>query len=148
MKGKKIAVIATSLATVGVLLAGSGVVSAANQPGTTLVDTIAQRFNLDKSQVQTVVDNFRTERQVDREQKYQQRLQKAVDQHTITASQKDLILAKHKEIQDFLKTLKGKTPAERRQALKTERDQVRTWADDNHIPIRFLLPIAGLGRGL
>jgi polyhydroxyalkanoate synthesis regulator phasin len=147
MKRRTIAAIVTSGAAVGILaLAGTGMVSAESQDQSSLVDKIASHFNLNKTDVQKVVDDFKTEHQAERDSRYQDRLQKAVDQGQLTAEQKDKILAKHKELEDFRASLKDKTPEQRHDAMKNKHDELKKWADDNNIPLRFLLPVGGPGH--
>lgn len=126
-----------------------GVSLAANaqaNDGNTLVDKIAEKFNLNKADVQKVFDDNKAENQAERQQKLEQRLDKAVSDGKITSSQKEEILAKLKDFQSFIDSLKGKTPAERRVAIKAKKKELRQWAKDNKIPEGILMP-AGIRAG-
>lgn len=141
---KKIALIAASAGAVGILaLAGMGAVSAEGQNGSSLVDKIAQHFNLNKEDVQKVFDEAKDERQAEHEQKLKDKLDQAVKDGKMTQAQADQIVAKLKELKDFRTSLKDKTPQERHEALKDKRDELRQWAKDNNIPLRYLMPLGG-----
>lgn len=72
------------------------------------------------------------------QKKIADRLQQAVEAGKLTAEQRDLILAKLKELQAFRESLKDKTPKERHQALKQKHQELKTWAKDNKIPLPLL----------
>jgi hypothetical protein len=128
------------VSTLGII----GLASAAtSQPGS-LASEIAQKFHLNQSDVQAVIDQHRTEAQGSREQKYEERLTQAVTDGKLTSAQKDQILAKHKELMSFMDSLKGKTPAERRTAMEQKRTELQQWAKDNKIPAGYL---GGFGHG-
>lgn len=123
-----------SLAGIGAAMAASGSAGSSN-----LVDNIASHFHLDKAAVQQVVDQTKQQNQTAHEQKYEDRLAKAVTDGKITAAQKDLILAKHNELVSTRQSLKGKTPAERRAALTQERTDLQAWEKANNIPAGYLM---------
>jgi hypothetical protein len=145
------AVVASTLGLGGM---GVGVVSAATDTKpATLVDELAQKFNLKTSDVQAVFDQHKTEMDTYRTQQITTKLDDAVSRGTITSAQKDLILKKLDELKtqreankDKMKTMTG---TERRDAMKTERDALRTWADQNKIPTDLLqsLMMGPGGRG-
>ncbi|HSX01994.1 MAG TPA: hypothetical protein VLI05_01625 [Candidatus Saccharimonadia bacterium] len=140
------AALAGSVALAG--LAGVGIASAATgtKPAS-LVDELAQKFNLNKADVQAVFDQHRSEAQSDHEAKYEQRLAADVAAGKLTAAQKDQILAKHQEVLSFMESLKGKSAADRKAALDQERHQLQQWTKDNSIPARYV--VGGLGlRGM
>jgi outer membrane murein-binding lipoprotein Lpp len=110
-----------------------------------LASEIAQKFNLKPSDVQVVIDQHRGEVQTAHEQAYEQRLAQAVTDGKLTAAQKDQILAKHKELLSFMESLKGKTPQERRAAMKQERADIQSWEKANNIPAGYL---GGFGPGM
>ena len=130
-------------------ITGMGVASAAtsgtgsSDDGTSsLVDKLASKFNLDKSDVQAVFDEERTERQAERQQEIEERLTQAVTDGKITEDQKDKILAKMKEMESQRESnhdkFKDMTEDERHEAMKSEMDSLKTWADENDIPMEYL----------
>ena len=131
----KKALLATGATTIVGLASFGAVASAATSgnanSGDTLVDKIATKFNLNKSDVQAVFDEDRQAHQAKMDQKMEDRLNQAVKDGKITSDQKDQILAKHKEIQAYMESLKDKTPEERRTLMKSKMDEMRQWAEDN-----------------
>jgi len=111
-----------------------------------LAAKIASAFHLNQADVQKVIDQNRDEHQAQMEQKYEDRLSQAVTDGKITSAQKDLILAKHKEVQSFMESLSGKTAADRKNAMQTEMQQVKQWAQDNNVPFNLVMPVhRGMG---
>lgn len=155
--------IKNTLAAVAVVLTAAGVgaigVTQANaqtattdNPMTSLVQKIAQKFNLNQSDVQAVFDQDRTDRQAQMEAKYQEQLSQYVSDGKITQTQKDLISAKHKEIQakhqSQMQSMKNMNDADREAAMeakKTERTELENWAKENNIDMKYLMPF-GKGR--
>jgi len=142
----------------GLALLGGGVALAAtNSTGTNpmsaLVTAIAQKFNLNPSDVQAVVNQVHTDQKTAMTAKMQQlfsdRLTQAVTDKKLTQAQADLINAKRAELQSFEQSLNGKTPAEKQAALKTEMASLKQWSTDNNIPQGFLMTFGGrrMGRG-
>jgi len=103
-----------------------------------LVQMIADKFHLNVSDVQQVFDQNRANEQADRQAKAKEFLDAAVKDGKITQAQEDLIVAKQKEIQTFMDSLKGKSAADRKTAMQTEMTQVAQWAKDNGISQRYL----------
>lgn len=142
-----------SLLTGGVVTAvglstvlGMGLASA--QSGTAgtsgLIDKIAQKFNLNKADVQAVFDEDKAARQADRQAKEKQRLDQAIQDGKLTQEQEDKIIAKQAELRTQMEaereTLKDKTEAERRTLMEQRRTELEKWATDNNIPLEYLHP--------
>lgn len=127
-------------------LAGSGIVSASasgsSQPGKppSLADQIASRFHLNKNDVQTVISQNRAEHQAERQQKFENRLDRAVKDGKITSTQKTEILAKLAALKTYRESLKGKSPQEIHKLMKAQRDELRAWALQNGIPVQYVMP--------
>lgn len=124
-----------------------------NNPMSGLVSAIAQKFNLNASDVQQVFDEQRgkmqEERQQEMQQKFAERLSKAVSNGKITQDQANLITAKHTEMQTFMKSLEGKTKEEMRTLRKAQMDSLKQWAQDNNIPMQYLqFGGGGFGKGM
>ena len=73
--------------------------------------------------------------------RYEQRLSTAVNKGKLTPSQGQAILAEHTTL---VAQLTGTTRAERKQERKIVRQEARTWAQQQHVPVRWLG--FGLGR--
>lgn len=142
---KKPWLIGGTLATVALVMGGASLTFAQSSSATSnnLVNEIAQHFNLNKADVQKVVDQHTEEQQAERTQKIQERLDALVKKGTLTADQEAKIIAEQKDISTFRASLKGKSAAERKAALATEKTQVEVWAKNANIPVKYLLP--GLG---
>lgn len=145
-KYKRTLIIAAGAVTVlgGLTLAGAGLASAANpNPESNLADVLVSKFHLNKSEVQQVIDEHRRSRhdamRQKLEQKAEQRLQQAVADGRISAAQKDQILAKLKELEAKHDALQDKSPEERRTAMKQEFQDLKTWAEANDIPLKYLM---------
>lgn len=134
--------IALGVATLGAV----GIASAAtiNKPNS-LASEIATKFHLNQGDVQNVIDTHKSEAKDYRAQNYQQRLDDAVTNKTISSAQKDLILTKHNELISFLDTLKGKSPQDRRTAMQQERADIDTWAKQNNVPANLIFGPDGHG---
>ena len=119
-------------------------------PRDSLIQKLSDKFHLNKSDVQAVFDEQRSEIQAKHEARYEDRLTQAVKDGKLTEAQKTKILAKHKELvakfESTKDSLKDKTPEERRAALDAQRTEVEQWANDNGIDAKWLMPFGGHGR--
>lgn len=80
------------------LLAAGKNVYAQESPFTTIVERIAQRFNLNQTDVQSVFDEMHEERHAQMHENLETRLSTAVSEGTITEAQKQAILTKFDEM--------------------------------------------------
>lgn len=140
MKGTNILLAAGTLVIVG---AGSVVAIHANSAHaasapTSIIDRLVQRFNLNKNDVQAVFNEQHDAMHAEHEQMQKDRLAQAVSDGDLTQAQADLISAKHDELEKQRESLKDKTPQERRAAMKTQMDELKTWAEQNNIPLKYL----------
>lgn len=130
-------------------ITGMGVASAATSGAgpdgdskSSLVDKLASKFNLNKDDVQAVFDEERAERQAKHGLKIEERLTQAVADGKITEDQKDKILAKMKELKAQRESNRDKfmdmTDDERHEAIKSEAESLKTWADENDIPMEYV----------
>ena len=128
---KKSLLIAGAVSTIGLAtLAGANAATAATGQDS-LVEKIATKFNLNKDEVATVFEEYKNEKQAERQAEVSEGLQDKVDDGDITAEQKTLIENK----QDELK--------EKREA---SRDSLEQWADDNNLDLKDIMPLGG-GQG-
>ena len=138
-------IIATAALAV-VSLAGIGGVSAAyattnsnSNSGTSIIDKIATKFNLNADEVKAVVDEHRSAHEAERKADHAERLKTAVTNGDITQEQADYITKALAEIQ----TLKGDTDPrevsdEVREQMKTKMSALRTWAQENDIDMKLI----------
>jgi hypothetical protein len=146
MKAKKPLIMAGVGAVVG-LAAFAGVASA-QTPTTTstgtdgnqqsLVDKIAAKFNLNKSDVQAVVDQDKSEHQAAMQAKMDERLTQAVTDGKITEAQKTAIQGKQQELKTYLDSIKDKPATEQKTLMKTKMDELQQWAKDNGLSDYFM----------
>lgn len=122
-------------------------------PFSILIDMVVQKFNLDKSQVQGVFDQFQNQRktqvQENAQQREEDRLNKLVAANKITPEQKQAILAELKFLRDKYdkKDLKNMTPDERQKQFQAEQDELKKWAESQGIDPTYLTPGFGMGKG-
>ncbi|MEI8073015.1 MAG: hypothetical protein WCH00_02925 [Candidatus Saccharibacteria bacterium] len=152
MKMNKKNLLVAAVASVGIAsVIGIGAASAHGINGSSLADKIATKFNLNKSDVQQVIDQSKQDNQAQMEANYEQKLQDAVSSGKLTAEQKDKLIAKHKQLiaanQTNRQDLKGKTPAERKSSMDAKKAELTQWAKDNNVPIEYLNPGLGGGHG-
>lgn len=135
------------------LLVGGGVYTAhaASTPGTqvsSLVQKIAQKFGVPQADVQAVFDADKQEHMQHMQAQAEQRLTDLVSAGKITQAQRDLIVAKQKELeanrQANFEAMKGKTQTERKAAMDTQRAELEAWAKTNGIDLQYLM----MGHGM
>ncbi len=148
----------TSAVLVGVAGIGASSIQAATTDTTTrpnpmanLVTAIAQKFNLNQTDVQKIFDEQRTQMdqqmETRRAEELKTRLTQAVKDGKLTQAQADLITAKQTELKAFHDSLKGKTPEECKAAMEAKKTELQQWAKANNIPEEFALmgPMGGPG---
>lgn len=114
----------------------------------TLIQRLAQRFGLQQSQVQSVFNEIRAEKQTEMQKALETRLTQAVSEGKLTEAQKQLLLAKHKEIhaqrEQNRETWQSMTPQQRRDAMQKAQTELQAWAKANNIDLDWLM---GYGMG-
>lgn len=155
---KKHLAIAATAATIGLAGLGAGVAHAAttdnttkNDPMSSLVDKIATKFNLNKTEVQQVFDQQKTEMQAQRETQVKADVAKLVTDGKITQAQADLINAKRAELEkqrDADKaSFESMSDADRKTAMDKKKAELEAWAKQNNIDSQYLRYVMGGGRG-
>lgn len=122
-----------------------------------IIERIASKFNLDKSDVQKVFEEERSERQKLMRENFEKRLDEAVDKGELTEAQKKLITEKRAEMEKQIETRRDemgqnrknlsslteaerRTEMEKRQAeMKKQREDLEAWAKENSIDKKYLL---------
>ena len=138
-KSLLIAAIVVGVSFAGV--SGASLVSAATTTtgGTSLAQSIADAFKLNKDDVQNVIDQNRSDNQAKREAKEQNRLTQAVTDKKITQAQADYIT---KAQADITAVIAATTPkdltASQKADIKTKTTALRTWAKANNVPVNLI----------
>lgn len=128
--------------------------TASTNPMSSLVQQIATKFGLKTEDVQAVFDQNRSEMQAKMEADYETKLTQNVTDGKITAAQKQLIIAKRKELESNRKSnmesMKTMTQEQRKVARDAEKTALDTWAAQNNIDAKYLMfrGRGGHGRGL
>ncbi|MDQ5944570.1 MAG: hypothetical protein QG658_639 [Patescibacteria group bacterium] len=143
--------IAAAIASLGIAsVVGVGTVAAQEANSTSLADRIATEFNLNKKDVQKVIDEDRDARHEEMQKKVEERLQEAVDAGKLTVEQKDKIIAKMEEVHEKREAqreeMQNMTRDERRAAMQAQREELQQWAKDNNIPTDYMM-FGGRGHG-
>lgn len=137
-----------AIAPVGLSLAAHA--QTGTTTGTSIVDRIASKFNLNKTDVQKVFDEERKARDAERAQTEKDELAALVKAGTLTQVQADKITAKRAELKAAMDAdrtaMQSKTEAERKAAMDAKKAELDKWAADNGIDAKYLLPAHG-GRG-
>ena len=140
------------LSIVGLALVGTVLFGAVNtfaqdtasdqNPMASLVQKIADKFGLKKEDVQAVFDQDRQERQVQMQTRFEEQLSQDVKDGKITEDQKQLIIAKRKELeanrQTNMESMKNMTDDERKAAMEKEKQELENWAKENGIDFQYL----------
>jgi len=118
-------------------LVGVHAVNAVSDPASdqSLAGKIASSFNLNKDDVQKVIDQQRQDKQANHEQRFEARVSQAVKDGTLSQDLADQLIAKEKEMQTYKDSLKDKTPKERRDLMIVQRDNLRAWMKQNNISL-------------
>jgi hypothetical protein len=139
-----------AIAPVGLTLAAHAQTGATTS-GTSIVDKIAGKFSLNKTDVQKVFDEDRTAHEAERTQAEKDKLAGLVTAGTLTQAQADKITAKRAEMKadmDANRTaIQSKTDTERKAAMDAKKAELDKWAADNGIDAKYLMPGDGMGRG-
>ena len=111
-----------------------------------LVQFIAQKFGLDQGQVQSAVDDFRTQHKQQQEQQMQDResthLDTLVSQGKITAQQKQQILDEQAKLRSEYDpaSFKNLTSDQRKQKFQQEQAEIQAWSKSTGIDAKYLRP--------
>ena len=144
------AVVATMAAGIG----GAGLASAATPApdksvgGTSIVDKLATKFNLDKSDVQAVFDEDRAAHEAQMEADQRQRLADAVTAGKLTQAQADHITSVMNEVE----ALHGTDPRDETDSVimqvKTKVHDLHQWATDNNVDAEYVMGGIQKGHGM
>jgi len=126
------------------------VLASQGELGNGLVQRLAEHFNLNQTEVEDVVNQYRNEQQsqmqAERQTQTEERLNQAVSDGQITQAQKDALTAKLAEFQADRPNMAGSDPEERQADMESHRTAMTAWVEANGIDPNILPNI--LGRGL
>jgi hypothetical protein len=135
------------LAAVG--LFGIKSIGAVGNGHSPLAEKIANRFGLNKDEVEAVFEEDRTQRQDEMKARYEDRLNQAVSDGKITEEQKQAVVAKKAELQENRQEMANLSDEERKQKMDEHRQEMETWAEENGIDLGLFMGRGGFGdRGL
>ncbi|NBS41962.1 hypothetical protein EBS80_04895, partial [bacterium] len=107
-----------------------------------LASAIAEKFDLDQSEVEAVIEEQAQARRDDmreqREQKFEDMLAQAVTDGDLTQDQADEVLAKREEMKAAFEALKDETPEDRKAAMDEKVQELNDWASENDIPEQYV----------
>ncbi len=114
-----------------------------------LMAKIAAKFNLNQSEVQTVFNEFHTERQQERMSQVETRLAQAVTDGKISQNQKQAILTKIKEMQAMREpgSMKELSLEERQALMETKHVDMDTWLKTQGLTLETYHDLVGMGAG-
>lgn len=102
--------------------------------------TLAEKLGKSESEVESAFDAIQEDHRLQAQTAFENRLDAAVKNGQISAEQKQLILAKHQELQ-------AQFEAEQQQR-EQHRQELQTWAEENNIDLSFLGQMGmGFGNG-
>lgn len=129
------------------MLLNTNQVSAQNFDKDTMIQRLAQKLGLEESKVQNAMDQLRSERQSEMQKNLEAKLTTAVKDGKITESQKQAILAKHREMQEKHLKMRDEfremTPEQRREAKEKMREEMENWAKQNGLDLKEFLGVMG-----
>lgn len=110
-----------------------------------VIQKIAERFNLNESDVEAVFEEERQERFAEMQALWIEKLDDLVNDGKITSDQKQAILDKHEEMHNKMIGLQDLTPEERKEKMQELREEIKAWADEQGIDLSFVGPM-GFGK--
>ncbi len=144
-----IPVLAVTIAGATAFAASQASAQTADDTPTRLVQRIAQRFNLSESDVQVVFNEARADHRIEMQARFEERLNAAVTNGSITQEQKQAIITKHTELmaehEAEYEALRDMTPEERRAHHASERAELEAWAESQNIDLQFFMPMGRKG---
>ena len=128
----------------GILFSAMSVGAQTPSEGTqTIIQRIAQRFNLNETDVQKVFEEQRDEHHAQMKKNLEEKLTQAVKDGKITEVQKTAILNKFSEIKTNKPDFKNMTPDQRKQAMDQKKTELENWAKENGLSLETLQEVLG-----
>lgn len=160
-----VALVATVLLTVTPAIANAQTTNGQSHTGffQGLLQFIENEFGLNKSQVQSAVQQYKTERnatitprptmtQAQMQAREQSRLDKLVSSGKINSTQEQSILSELATVQSQYNwsSLQNDTPSQRQSQIQAMQNTLKTWAQSQGINPMYVMPFGGMrgGRGM
>ncbi len=144
------AISAAGLTGVQIASAATDTSTTSTNPMSSLVEAVASKFNLNKTDVQAVFDEQRTKMEAEREADLKEQVAQLVNDGKITQDQADKINAKRAELKaerDANRTNdQDLTDTERKAKMEERRSTLNSWLSDNDIDSEYAYLLMG-GRG-
>ncbi|HEY1085749.1 MAG TPA: hypothetical protein VGE34_03435 [Candidatus Saccharimonadales bacterium] len=119
-------------------------------PMSGLVGAIASKFNLDKSEVQKVFDEQRSQMETERENEIKDELAQLVKDGKLTQAQADKITAKREELKKEREANRtsGEKPSksDMKKNMEARKTALEKWAKENGIDSQYLRYVFGGGH--
>ncbi|MDD5076901.1 MAG: hypothetical protein PHS18_07405 [Sphaerochaetaceae bacterium] len=135
-----------SLASIGSVYANS-ISGQENRPIESVINTIAEKFNLDVNDVQQVFEEHRATVRTEKQKMFEEKISQAVVDEKISQEQANMIIEKKSELQAERQNLQNGTPEENRELAKKHMEELKQWAEENNIPIQYLMFAGPKGSG-
>lgn len=142
-----------SAALVGSTILGVGYASAQDttNPTSTIVQKLAQKFNLKEADVQAVFDEEHQARHAQMQTDLEKRLTQGVTDGKITEAQKQAIIAKFQDMKNHkpdIESFKSMTQEQRRAQMETKKTEFESWAKTNGLTMETVQEFMGHGKGM
>ncbi len=111
-----------------------------------LLERIAERFDLDIDEVTDFVEELMEERRAGMEERFEERLDELVEDRKITNDQKEAILEKKEEMEAFREDLEDMKVSQAREAMKEMKKELKDWAKENDLELKYFFPKDGQKR--
>lgn len=132
------AVLAAIIGIGGLSLANRASADTTSTPHESIIERLAAKFNLSKSDIESVFNEERKAHQAEMTAKLEERLTQAVTDGKITEEQRALILQKHEELQSERESdrenWQNMTREERQTEMQKRHDELSAWLEANNIP--------------
>jgi hypothetical protein len=114
-----------------------------------VIQKLIEKYNLDTKEVDKIIQENRTERQIEVQEEINNRLDLAIKEQKITPMQKELILHKLEEWRNEKMSWMGLSFEERKLKMKEQRAKMQQWSKENNINLRdvFGFQFKMYGRG-
>ncbi|HEY6736407.1 MAG TPA: hypothetical protein VI322_01695 [Candidatus Saccharimonadia bacterium] len=133
-----------AVASIGLGVVGAGIASADSSTGsgTSLIDKLATKFNLNRADVAAVFTADRQEHEAQRQADQAARLAQAVKDGKLTQAQAHYITNAQKALKTLMDAASPDQQTDaQRQAIRAKMDALRTWAQQNNVDLlRYVGP--------
>lgn len=137
-----LSVLGAALISIGAFGAVKAYAEDITSPTPSIVTRIAERFNLNVDEVKSVFEEEHDARREDMKAKLEDRLNQLVEDGELTTEKKQLILDKMSEMEanrvQMMEEMKDLTPEERRTTMNAHHEELKSWADENGIDLKYL----------